>query len=122
MKLSAKSILDDHQILNLLPRWVTSAQSQGTDSVAFASGAALALLDVVLRDPAGTLPGALMRDRMAMEAAVACLKLVNRSENTSDIRDAVCLARAGDALGPAGADQPGPNRDVSDTMVVAHIN
>ena len=66
------------------------------------------MLDVVLRDPGGTLPSALLRDRMALEAAVACLRLENRRETTSDIRDAVCLARpmrlgrAGDALGPAG--------------------
>jgi len=44
----------------------------------------------------------LLRDRMAVDAAVACLKLENRHETASDIRDAVCLARAGDALGPAG--------------------
>ena len=36
------------------------------------------MLDVVLRDPGGTLPSALLRDRMALEAAVACLKLENR--------------------------------------------
>jgi len=60
------------------------------------------MLDVVLRDPRDTLPGALLRDRMALQAAVACLKLENRRETASDIRDAVCLARAGEALGPAG--------------------
>ena len=108
MKTSAKPVLNDNQTIHMLPRWVTSASGQDTDSVAFTSGAALAMLDVVLRDPVGTLPGALLRDRMALEAAVACLKLENRHEGTSDIRDAVCLARpvrlgrAGDALGPAG--------------------
>ena len=35
-------------------------------------------------------------------AAVACLKLENRRETAADIRDAVCLARPGEALGPAG--------------------
>lgn len=65
-------------------------------------GAALATLDVVLRDPIGTLPSALLRDRMALNAAVACLKLENRHETPSGLRDAVCLARSGDALGPAG--------------------
>lgn len=86
----------------MLPRWVTTASGQDTDSVAFTSGAALAMLDVVLRDPSGTLPGALLRDRMALETAVACLKLENRHEKASDIRDAACLVRAGEALGPAG--------------------
>lgn len=102
MNPAAKTILSDTQTIHLLPRWVTSVQGQGTDTVAFTSGAALAMLDVVLRDPSGTLPSALLRDRMALNAAVACLKLENRREVTSDIRDAVCLARAGDALGPAG--------------------
>ena len=102
MKTVAKPVLSVDQNIHLLPRWVTSAQAQDIDSVAFASGAALAMLDGVLRDPGGTLPGALLRDRMALNAAVACLKLEGRIETTSDIRDEVCLARAGDALGPAG--------------------
>lgn len=108
MKPAAKPALSDTQTIHMLPRWITSASGQDTDSVAFLSGAALAMLDVVLRDPGGILPGALLRDRMALDASVACLKLENRRETTSDIRDAVCLARparlerAGDALGPAG--------------------
>lgn len=102
MKPTAKPVLDDTKTIHMLPRWVTSASGQHSDSVAFTSGAALAMLDLVLRDQDGTLPGALLRDRMALDAAVACLKLENRRETTSDIRDAVCLARAGDALGPAG--------------------
>lgn len=57
---------------------------------------------MALRDPTGTLPGALLRDRLALGAAVACLKLEGRNESAPDIRDAVCLTRAGDALGPAG--------------------
>ena len=102
MKTAAKLVLGDSQSIHMLPRWVTSVHGQDIDSVAFTSGAALAMLDVVLRDPSATLPRALLRDRMALEAAVACLKLENRSETVSDIRDAVCLARAGEALGPAG--------------------
>jgi hypothetical protein len=114
MKTAAQPAFDDTQTIHMLPRWVTSAQGQDTDSVVFTSGAALAVLDMVLRDRGGTLPGALLRDRMALDAAVACLKLENRRETPSDIRDAVCLARparlarpmrqgrAGDALGPAG--------------------
>jgi hypothetical protein len=108
MKAAAKAILDVSQSIHMLPRWVTSVQRQDTDSVAFSSGAALAMLDVVLRYPGTTLLGALLRDRLALDAAVACLKLEGRNESASDIRDAVCLARpvrlgqAGDALGPAG--------------------
>lgn len=102
MKPTAKPALGDTQTIHMLPRWVTSACGQDTDSVAFTSGSALAMLDVVLRNAAGTLPSALLLDRMALNAAVACLKLENRREIMSDIRDAVCLARAGEALGPAG--------------------
>lgn len=102
MKPAAKPALGNTQTIHMLPRWVTSAQSQGSETVVFTSGAALAMLDVVLCDPSDTLPGALLRDRLALDAAVACLKLENRNESLFDIRDAVCLARAGDALGPAG--------------------
>jgi hypothetical protein len=77
----------------MLPRWVTSVRGQDTDSVVFSSGAALAMLDVVLRYLGATLPGALLRDRLALDAGVACLKLEGRNESASDIRDAVCLAR-----------------------------
>jgi len=88
--------------LQLLPRWITLQRDETPEAVAFLSGAALATLDAVIRDPNGTLPCALLRDRMALDSAVACLKLEGRNESGSDIRDAVCLARAGDRLGPAG--------------------
>lgn len=102
MENAAQPDLGDSQTIHMLLRWVTSASSEEIDNVAFTSDAVLAMLDVVLRDPGGTLPSALLRDRMAMDAAVACLKLENRRETTSDIRDEVCLARAKDALSPAG--------------------
>ena len=102
MKRAAEPVLRDQQNIQILSRWITLPQDETPETVAFLSGAALATLDVVLRGPGGTLSRALLRDRMALEAAVACLKLEGRIETASDIRDAVCLARAGDALGPAG--------------------
>ena len=102
MKPAANPSPDDTPGIHFLPRWVTASRSETPDTVAFSSGAALAMLAGVLGGPGDTLPGALLRDRMALEAAVACLKLEGRDENTSAIRDAVCLARAGEALGPAG--------------------
>jgi len=102
MNPAIKPILNDTKTIQLLPRWITLPQDETPETVAFLSGAALATLDVVLRGPGGTLSRALLRDRMALEAAVACLKLEGRIETASDIRDAVCFARAGDALGPAG--------------------
>ncbi len=88
--------------LQLLPRWITLQRDEAPETVAFLSGAALAALDVALSDSEGTLPGALLRDRLALDAAVACLILEGRNETTSEVRDAVCLARGGDRLGPAG--------------------
>ena len=102
MNPTAKLIISDTMSLQLLPRWITVQRDEDPETVAFLSGAALATLDAVLRDPNGTLPCALLRDRMALDSAVACLKLEGRNESGSDIRDAVCLARAGDQLGPAG--------------------
>lgn len=102
MKPTTKPDSNDKQSIQLLPHWVTSSRSEAIETVAFASGAALAMLDVVLRNPRTTLPGALLRDRLALNAAAACLVLEGRNESPSDIRDVVCLARAGDALGPAG--------------------
>ena len=57
MKATANPDLADTQTLHLLPRWVTSAPGQGTDSVAKSSSAALALRDGVFRNPGGPLPG-----------------------------------------------------------------
>ena len=102
MKPAAKPVLSDSQSIHLLAALGLLGAAETPESVAFLSGAALAMLDVVLRDPGGTLPSALLRDRLALDAAVTCLKLENRNENPAAIRDAVCLARAGDALGPAG--------------------
>ena len=102
MKIANTPSRNETQSIHFLPRWITRSAGDSPDTVAFTSGAALALLDVVLRDPSGILPAALLRDRMALDAAVACLKLERRTESASDIRDAVCLARAGEALGPAG--------------------
>jgi hypothetical protein len=59
MKATANPSLGDIQALHLLPRWVTSAPGQGTDSVALSSSAALALRDGVFRNPSGPLPGLL---------------------------------------------------------------
>ena len=63
----------------------------------------MALLDRALACPDGLMPAALLRDRLALRAAEACLKFESRRTGEAEIRDAVCLTRAGDALGPAGA-------------------
>jgi hypothetical protein len=60
------------------------------------------MLHMLLTDPAEILPAELLRNRLALRAAEACLKLEGRRASEADIRDAYYLARAGDALGPAG--------------------
>lgn len=94
----------DEPALNLavLPPWICKAGRGDPASVKFASGAALAVFDIVLRDPSGRVPVPLLLDRLALQAALASLGLEGRRESLSELRDAICLARAGDALGPAG--------------------
>lgn len=85
-----------------LPRWATVQKRCGLTSSAFSAGAALSLLDLRINNATSVLPLALWRDRLALEAAIACLRLHRRHETEADIRDATCLTRAGEALGPAG--------------------
>jgi hypothetical protein len=70
------------------------------DDVAFLSGAALGALHLLVSDP--MLPQTLLRDRLALHAAETCVALQGRPERAADLRDAVHLARPGDALGPGG--------------------
>ena len=97
-----KATLDAASPAGRLPAWIASGRDEGSDEAAFSSGAALALLDRALIDTDGVLPLSLLRDRLALRAAEACLKLENRRSGEAEIRDAVCLTRAGDASGPAG--------------------
>ncbi|MEE3099354.1 MAG: DUF1403 family protein, partial [Pseudomonadota bacterium] len=47
-------------------------------------------------------PHALVRDRLALRAAEACVAVSGRSERAGELRDAVHLLRPGDLPGPAG--------------------
>lgn len=85
-----------------IPGWVGRHPGQDLETAAFLSGAALAMLDMVLSDPAGTLPAKLQRQRLALRASKACLQIEGRVASEMEIRDAFYLARAGDALGPVG--------------------
>lgn len=87
----------------ILPKWVFDAPPAETLADAgFASGAALALLHVVLHDPITNVPTELLRNRLALRAATHCLKLEGRGQTEADIRDAYLLTASGDAMGPAG--------------------
>lgn len=88
---------------NMLPRmpaWVTSARAETLEDVAFLSGAALSYLHVVLGHHA--VSQALLRDRLALRAAEACVAFSGRPERVGELRDAVHLLRPGDLPGPAG--------------------
>lgn len=83
-----------------MPPWVTSARAETLEDVAFLSGAALAHLHLVLgRD---CVPQTLLRDRLALRAAEACVGFSGRPERAGELRDAVHLLRPGDLPGPAG--------------------
>lgn len=83
-----------------LPGWIASGGDQPFEQAAFRAGAALAHLHGVLRHPA--LPQALLRARLALEAAERAMVLTGRPERRADLRDALHLRRPGDAPGPAG--------------------
>ncbi len=85
-----------------LPSWVTQNHGNTPETEMFLSGASLAMLHMVLADPTEMLPEELLRNRLALRAAEACLKTEGRRESETDIRDAFYLARDGDAMGPAG--------------------
>jgi hypothetical protein len=89
--------------LNTLPRmpaWVTTAHGETLETVAFLSGAALSHMHLVLiREE---VPQALLRDRLALKAAEACMAFSGRTERAGELRDAVHLLRPGDLPGPAG--------------------
>ena len=92
--------IDDPDTLPRIPSWVTPGYAETLEDVAFLSGAALNHLHLVLgRDE---VPQALLRDRLALRAAEACVAFSGRPERTGELRDAVHLLRPGDLPGPAG--------------------
>ena len=93
-------LADDIGTLPALPGWITSARGRTPENCTFLSGAALAQLHLVLaRDE---VPRHLLRDRLALRAAEACMKVSGRPERAGDLRDAFHLLRPGDLPGPAG--------------------
>jgi hypothetical protein len=80
--------------------WVTSTQVETFEDVAFLSGSALSHLNLVLGRE--EVPQALLRDRLALRAAEACVAFAGRPERARELRDAAHLLRPGDLPGPAG--------------------
>jgi hypothetical protein len=92
--------ISDLDTLPRMPSWVASAPAETIEDVAFLLGAALAHLHAVLGRE--EVPKALLRDRLALQAAVACVGFSGRPERAPELRDAIHLLRPGDLPGPAG--------------------
>lgn len=92
--------LDDSVTLPRLPGWVTSMRAERPEDVAFLSGAALCHCQgAVARTE---VPQALVRERLALLAAEACVGFSGRQESAGDLRDTRHFLRPGDLPGPAG--------------------
>ena len=100
MTYQTPAISDDLSTLPKLPGWVTSGRAETLETVAFRSGAALATLHIVLQ--CDDVPHALLRERLALGAAEACVRFSGRSERAGALRDEVHFLRPGDLPGPAG--------------------
>lgn len=83
-----------------MPSWVTAARAETLEDVAFLSGAALANLHAVVAT--GPVPQVLLRDRLALHAAEACMVFSGRPERAGELRDVVAFLQPGDLPGPAG--------------------
>lgn len=94
------AIQDDLNTLPKLPGWVTTERPETIEDVAFLSGTALNHLHLVLG--CAEVPQALLRDRLALRAAEACVAFSGRPERAGELRDAVAFLQPGDSPGPAG--------------------
>ncbi len=88
------------ETISKMPAWITSARAETLEDMAFLSGAALSHLHGVLASE--DIPQALLRERLALSAAEACMGFSGRVERAGELRDAVHLLRPGDLPGPAG--------------------
>lgn len=92
--------IDGPDTLPRMPSWVTSARTETLEDVAFLSGAALSYLHLVVGHK--DVPQSLLRARLALRAAEACVAFSGRPERARELRDAVHLLHPGDLPGPAG--------------------
>lgn len=90
----------DPDTLSRMAVWVTSARGETLEDVTFLSGGALSHLHFVIHHE--DVPQPLLRDRLALRAAEACVTFSGRPERAGELRDAVHLLRPGDLPGPAG--------------------
>ena len=100
MTFTRLALTGDIENVSRMPSWVTSTCAKTLEDVAYLSGAALSHLHIVLAQ--NDTPHALLRDRLALGAATACVAFSGRQERAGDLRDALHLLRPGDLPGPAG--------------------
>lgn len=93
---------DDLNTLPKLPGWVTSRRAETSETVGFRSGAALTVLDQLVRDPRHGVPLKLLANWLAVGASTTTSKLEGRLVREADIRDAYHLTPPGEARGPDG--------------------
>jgi hypothetical protein len=79
-----------------LPDWLARSANPGP----LEAGAVLALPHLAQADPA--VPQGLWRARLALAAAANGARLSNRPTREADLRDPLCLLRAGEHPGPVG--------------------
>ena len=100
MTYARHGLIDDFDTVPRMPSWVTSARPETLEDVAFLSGAALSHLHLVLGWE--DVPQTLLRARLALRAAEACVTHQGRAERAAELRDAVAFLQPGDSPGPAG--------------------
>ena len=100
MTYARHELIDDIKTLPQVPSWVTLGRPETLEDVAFLSGAALSHLHLLLSPD--DVPETLLRERLALRAAEACVTHQGRPERTSELRDAVAFLQPGDSPGPAG--------------------
>ena len=101
MKPARPDLAHSNDPLPRMPAWALSGRGETLEEAAFLSGAALAHLHVVLKQE--SVPLALLRERLTLGAAEACVSLSGRSERAKELRDEVHLLRRGETPGPGGA-------------------
>ena len=85
MEFAQPNLTDAPDSLPRMPPWVTSARAETLEDVAFLSGAALATLHLVVGHD--DVPHALLRDRLAVRAAEACVSVLRLSLKKSAARE-----------------------------------
>ncbi|TMV87445.1 DUF1403 family protein [Thioclava sp. BHET1] len=120
MTFSRPDHVSDRDTLSRIPSLITSAWAETLKDVAFLPGAALCHLHLVLGHE--KLPHALLRDRLALRAAEACVAFSGRPGRAGEFCDTVHILRQGDLPGPAGETYRALRRTVERPVVAKALN